>query len=642
MKIKSKILLNSFSFLVIILLIGGLFLFSINESTKENEKNEVANRISKNILELSLVTNEYINERGKRSKEQWHLKYENSYQNLDSSLFKERDEIEIFKRIKEKHEEIRKLFLQISSEEVSNELREKVRGQLSIKSQSISSESFELSHLLRDKVKKSQRQSIFIFIFLTVLSIVIGLLINSYIVKSILTPMSYIAQLTKEIESGNFRARVNINTGDEIEELGMSFNKTMEELEKLEIKREELEHAKTEFLSVTSHELRSPMTPMRAQLQMLKEEYYGRLNSKQYASVDIVLRNTERLDRIIMDLLEISRIEAARLKFNFVKVNLGENLMKFIDEISGFLIDKNIQLIPKIGRFPVFECDPDRIMQVLRNLVENALKFSKKNGRIIITVERVGDFIQFSVKDFGIGVSKENQKRLFEPFFQGEKTMYRKYGGTGLGLSICKGIVESQGGKIWFKSQLGVGSEFFFTFPLKPVKAIKPIKLMFSSSIKTQNEIVRIFKEFLGPIAIREIETLKEGEFNYKKITEYIETLENKNILDKEISREFKTRVAKAFGEYQTSRPELKNLMEIGKRRRGRKAIIQEIILMAYKLYGDVAIRKANSVAGLRVSKRGKVLSLAEDEKEVLRLLGITYIDLMGDLTRFLEKGKLK
>lgn len=93
--------------------------------------------------------------------------------------------------------------------------------------------------------------------------------------------------------------------------------------------------------------------------------------------------------------------------------------------------------------------------------------------------------ILFSVKDYGIGISEKNQKRIFEPFFQAEQTMYREYQGTGLGLAIVKGIVESQNGKVWLKSQPNKGTTFYFTIPLEPVKKIKPIRLLFSSTEKT-------------------------------------------------------------------------------------------------------------------------------------------------------------
>lgn len=318
---------------------------------------------------------------------------------------------------------------------------------------------------------------IFIFFGITLAFVLIVFIFS----RSITNPLKRLYSATKELEKLNYKARVDIQTGDEFEELGKAFNDTAEALEKVDEERKQIDSAKTQFLSITSHELRSPMTPMKAQLQMLEENFFGKLNQKQKESVEIVLRNTERLDNIIKDFLEISRIEAARLKFNFVKTDLRKPILRVIEEMKGFLPEKNIKIISKIDKLPVIDVDSDRIMQVLRNLINNAKKFSPKNTKVLVRVERKKEGLLFSVKDQGIGIKPEDQKRIFEPFYQEEQTIYREYGGAGLGLAICKGIVEAQGGKIWFESEYGKGSTFYFKIPFNPSKKIKPIKLLFSN-----------------------------------------------------------------------------------------------------------------------------------------------------------------
>jgi hypothetical protein len=371
---------------------------------------------------------------------------------------------------------------------------------------------------------------------------------------------------------------------------------------------------------------------------MLKEEYFGKLTTKQYNSIDIVLRNTERLDKIIMDLLEVSRIEAARLRFNFVKTNLTEHIRRLFDEMSLFMVEKNIQLVPNLEHLPEIECDPDRVMQILRNLLENSMKFSKKNNRIIVTVKKVGSFIQISVKDFGIGISEESKKRMFEPFFQGEKTIYRKYGGTGLGLAICKGIAESQGGRIWFDSKLGEGTEFFYTIPLIPVKEQKPMQLLTSSTKDREEKILGILREYIGPMAKNEMKNLKLKGLTEKRLLNYAKLLKDKKILDEGRTSELKQRLKVHYNPTKTlENQELIKLMGVSKRKDFEERI-QKIISVAYNLYGEVAIRKANNVFDLQVDYNGKVISLTKGkEADVLRALGRNYIDLMGDLTKFIE-----
>jgi len=373
------------------------------------------------------------------------------------------------------------------------------------------------------------------FLGMALTIIIFTVLLALFFARIISKPIIELNYAAEELEKGNFKVRTDIKTGDEIEQLSHSFNKAAIALGRIDEEHKQVDRAKTEFLSITSHELRSPMTPMRAQLQMLIGDYFGKLNPKQKESATIVLRNTERLDKIILDFLEISRIEAARLKFHFVKTDLTQSINRIIEEMKGFETAKNIEIISKIGKLPVIEVDPDRVMQVLRNLLNNAKKFSKENTKIIISSEQMGNMIQFGVKDNGIGMTPETQKRVFEPFYQGEQTMYRKYGGTGLGLAICKGIVESQNGKIWVNSEVGKGSTFYFTIPMTPVRDIKPIKLLFSSENTINAEVKRLFKNILGPMGGREFDDFeKMSNMEKKAIIKYFDDLAKKKVISKE------------------------------------------------------------------------------------------------------------
>jgi signal transduction histidine kinase len=307
----------------------------------------------------------------------------------------------------------------------------------------------------------------------------IAIMFAFFLARSISEPLIKLKEATEKVEKGDFTARVSIKTSDELEMLGNAFNKTTEALARMDNEYKEVDRAKTRFLSITSHELRSPLTSMKAQLQMLDKGYYGRLNKGQKEAADIILRNTERLDNIIVDFLDISRIEAARLKFDFKKTNLATPIERLIKETKSFMPEKKVKIQAKIGKLPEIEVDADRTMQVLRNLLNNAIKFSPDKSSVELTAEHHGEHILFSVRDYGIGISAEDQAKLFVPFFQAENTLYRNYGGTGLGLAICKGIVTAQNGKIWVESELSKGSTFYFTVPLKPVREVKPMSVIF-------------------------------------------------------------------------------------------------------------------------------------------------------------------
>ena len=390
-----------------------------------------------------------------------------------------------------------------------------------------------------------QRLSLGVAIFITILVIIVFLFVGYFISRRITKPVEELTAANEKLRNQDFKARVNIKSGDEIELLGNIFNKTAEALENLDKEKNQIDKAKTEFLSITSHELRSPMTPMKAQLQMVLGDYFGKLNKEQRESLQIVLNNTERLDKIIVDFLEISRIEAARLKFNFIKADLAKTIDNVVNEMKGFMPEKNIKIEIKAEKLPTIEVDPDRVSQVLRNLINNAIKFSPENSKIEISAKLFKGMILFSVKDNGVGISEKDQRRLFEPFYQADNMYQHKTGGTGLGLAISKGIVESQNGKIWLVSQLSKGTIFYFTVPLKPIREMKAIRLLFSNSANVDEALKNLFREYIGPLGDKEFEYLmKSNGISYDSIMEYIKFLVRKGILSGEKAEEFKNKVA--------------------------------------------------------------------------------------------------
>ena len=387
-------------------------------------------------------------------------------------------------------------------------------------------------------------------------------IIGFFVSRSISKPIKKLYNATLELEKGNYETKVDIKTNDEIEELGHAFNLTTATLTKMEQERKEIDNAKTEFLSITSHELRSPMTPMKAQLQMLKEGYFGKLSKKQKESLSIIIRNADRLDNIIADFLEISRIEAARLKFDFRETDVTQLIKDTIAFMQGFANEKNITLVKEIKNLPLIKADPDRISQVLRNLINNAIKFSDENNKIEVSAELKNDYIMFSVRDYGCGLSSENQIRIFEPFYQVENSTRRKHGGTGLGLTICRGIIESQKGKIWVESQLGKGCKFYFTVPLTPVIDIEPIKMLFSQKDVMERKIHEEFKIVLGPLGEVEFNELKnKNALSKDDLIKYIDSLNGLYILVPEKSEDFKNKIREIFGEEKEILAEKKNDM---------------------------------------------------------------------------------
>ncbi|MEM4266751.1 MAG: ATP-binding protein, partial [Candidatus Nanoarchaeia archaeon] len=392
--------------------------------------------------------------------------------------------------------------------------------------------------------------------------IILGVSLLAILFSGTLTkPISQLHKATEQLMKGDFTAKTNIKSGDEIEDLGRAFNKTVDTLKVIDEERKQIDKAKTEFLSITSHELRSPMTPMKAQLQMLLEGYFGELNDKQKESLKIILKNADRLDNLIVDFLEISRIEAGRLTFVFQKTDLSVDIKETVDYMQSLCLDKKIKISLKMDELPVIEVDPNRVMQVLRNLLDNAIKFSNPNSKIEVAVKKKKDHLLFSVKDYGIGISVEDQPKLFQPFFRAEKTLYRQYSGTGLGLAICKGIVESQNGKIWVESESGKGSTFYFTVPFKPVKEIKPITLLFFQTERIEAQLRDLFSNVLGPLGEHTFEELKsKNELNKPKLLEYTNYLLKEGVLSEEKSIYMKNMIKSIFGEKVEAKTAIKKI----------------------------------------------------------------------------------
>ena len=382
------------------------------------------------------------------------------------------------------------------------------------------------------------RASLFSGLIVALVFVIIFFIINSYFVR----PMREFTRVASELEKSNYSARVNIRSNDEIGEFANVFNRAMGRIEEVEAEHSQMDKAKTQFLSITSHELRSPMTPMKAQLQMLEQGYLGKMNRAQKGSLDIVIRNADRLDRILVDFLEISRIEAARLKFEFRKTDLAKITQDVIIYMGGYMPEKHVRIKSSIKRLPIIDADPDRVSQVLRNLIGNAIKFSPANGMVEVGAHMDGRFILFSVKDHGIGISPENQKKLFEPFFQVDKTFSRAQQGTGLGLAICRGIVESQNGKIWLESREGKGTTFYFTLPFEPVREMKQIRVLFSSKSEADDKLKGVFKDFLGPLGEQEFTALhSSGNLSKKAVLDYIDDVLEKGIITKDEAERFKS-----------------------------------------------------------------------------------------------------
>jgi len=254
-------------------------------------------------------------------------------------------------------------------------------------------------------------------------------------------------------------------------------------------KEKEIDRMKSEFISVVSHELRTPLTSIKNAVDIILGEKAGTINESQRKFLSLANINIDRLGRIINDLLDLSELEAEKTEMRFQEVDLEDPLDTTISSLrpqaegKSLIIKKGIEGgLPKIGG------DKDKIKIILTHLISNAIKFTREGGSITVSARlahgpdehppeghRLNEnFIEISVADTGIGIPPHELERIFDRFYQVEKSLTREVGGSGVGLSIVKDLVEKHRGKIWVESKLGKGSRFVFTLPQHtPRKGLK-------------------------------------------------------------------------------------------------------------------------------------------------------------------------
>ncbi len=230
-----------------------------------------------------------------------------------------------------------------------------------------------------------------------------------------------------------------------------------------ELKR--IDRMKTEFISIVSHELRSPLTSIRGSLGLMAGGVAGELSDAAKSLVDIAKNNCERLIRLINDILDSEKIESGKMRLDLQVVNMGALVQQAVGHNEGFAVQHGVTVqVQAHDETLQVKIDADRGIQVLTNLLSNAVKFSPAQGIVEVKVQRVGSNIRVEVIDAGEGVSEEFQDRIFQKFSQADSSDSRQKGGTGLGLNISQALVEKMGGQIGFTSTTGAGSTFFFEF----------------------------------------------------------------------------------------------------------------------------------------------------------------------------------
>lgn len=222
-----------------------------------------------------------------------------------------------------------------------------------------------------------------------------------------------------------------------------------DQIDKLQI----VDKAKEEFLAMITHELKTPLVPIKGYADILLSEKLGELNNSQKEKLDIIRSSAATLSKLIHDILDAQKLELGQLKMDMQKHNLSDMISDTVMKMKPLAEKYGISIAADIQKDVLCICDKCRIEQVLTNLIANSIDFvPKKTGRIQISLISDNGHAKIIVKDNGIGIKKESIGKIFVKFYQVDTTSIREHGGTGLGLVVCKGIVENHGGKIWAES----------------------------------------------------------------------------------------------------------------------------------------------------------------------------------------------
>jgi two-component system sensor histidine kinase BaeS len=294
-------------------------------------------------------------------------------------------------------------------------------------------------------------------------------LLFSGLISSMRRPLEELVEASGRLAAGDLSTRVTVGGLSETAALGAAFNEMAADLQRRAGERDRLDRMKDEFVLTASHELRSPLTSVQgfAELLMLERD---KLSPRQADTVEIILDNTRHLVRLLNDLLDLARSDAGRLTIKPVSTEVAPLVAEAVRTMRGQTEAAQQVLTEEVAvDLPPLRVDPDRMRQVLLNLLTNAHEYCPERASILVAARRNGADVEISVTDNGPGIPEDQLEHIFERFTRGDAGLTQRVGGTGLGLAISRSLVELHGGTIGAQSVPGQGSTFSIHLPTEPV-----------------------------------------------------------------------------------------------------------------------------------------------------------------------------
>lgn len=294
--------------------------------------------------------------------------------------------------------------------------------------------------------------------YATLAAMFAALVLSVFFSRSVISPVHAMSLATQRIADGRYDERLQVNGNDELAQLAAYFNQMAEKLNEVESMRRRL-------IGDVSHELRTPLTAIKGSMEGLMDGILPATDE----TYQQVLAEAERLNRLVNDLQELSRVEARAYQLNIRPVDASALVRTVTKRLSPHAELKRITLDFELQPDLLHVlADEDRAVQVLTNLTGNALQYTPEGGRVTISAKRISNEIEFSIRDTGIGIPPEHLSHIFDRFYRVDKSRSRQAGGgSGIGLTIARSLIEAHGGRIWVESAgEGLGSTFNFTLPI--------------------------------------------------------------------------------------------------------------------------------------------------------------------------------
>ncbi len=293
---------------------------------------------------------------------------------------------------------------------------------------------------------------------ITAVSLLFGVGLSVIITRGITRPLQEMKQKTREIAAGVFKADLHLPSPPEIGELARAFNLMCDKLG-------EVDRMKFDFYALMSHELRTPLASIQEGTNQLLDGLGGEVTEKQRKLFTIIAEESKRLIEFVNSLLDLSRLEAGMMVYTFAKADLRPLIARAVEAVTPLAEALKISIEQEVRELPPVTMDSERVLQVLRNLLGNALKFTPNGGRVRITAHEAEGGVAVLVTDTGPGIPASHLTTIFEKYQQGFQAGSGNLKGTGLGLAIVKHIIQAHGGKVWAESKPGQGSVFIFVLP---------------------------------------------------------------------------------------------------------------------------------------------------------------------------------